>query len=145
MFKHILLPTDGSAISTSAISNCVAFSKEIGASITGLHVLPEFHAVTYQAEMLIDTSEQFEKDFVARAKQYLLEIELAAKEAGVACSTFYVTNDHPYEEIIKAAQQRQCDLIMMASHGRKGVKALLMGSETQKVLTHSQIPVLVYR
>lgn len=145
MFKHILLPTDGSDISKSAISYCIAFAKEIGARITGLHVLPEFHTVTYHTEMLIDTSEQFEKEFLTHAKQYLAQIERAASEAGVACSTYYVTNDHPYEEIIKAAQQRECDLIMMASHGRKGVRALLMGSETQKVLTHSQIPVLVYR
>lgn len=145
MFKHILIPTDGSANSTTAISASIAFARETGARVTGLYVLPEFHAFTAQTEMLIDTGEQFKKDCLARAQQYLAAIEVAAKEAGVPCSTLNVTNDHPYEEIIKVAQDKQCDLIAMASHGRKGVKGLLMGSETQKVLTHSQIPVLVYR
>lgn len=145
MFKHILLPTDGSATSTSAIKSGIAFAKESGAKVTGLHVIPEFQVFTYQTEMLGDTREQFERESIVQAKKYLAEIESAAKEAGVTCDTLYVTSENPHEEIIKTAQDRGCDLITMASHGRKGVKRLFLGSETQKVLTLSQIPVLVFR
>ncbi|MGS0740285.1 universal stress protein [Glaciimonas sp. GG7] len=145
MFKHILLPTDGSAASNSAIQKCIAFAKSSGAAVTGMHVIPAFHIFTYQVEMLEDTREQFKKQCIVEVNEYLARIDIAAKRAGVQCDTFYVSSDHPYEEIIKAAKDKHCDLIAMASHGKKGMKGLLMGSETQKVLMHSQIPVLVYR
>lgn len=145
MFKHILIPTDGSSISRTAVLNGIAFAKEIGAKVTGLHVVPEYHVFTYETEMLEDTREQYAKDMAAYTEKYLAEIETIAKEAGVACETLQLTSDYPYEAIIKAAQDQGCDMIAMASHGRKGMKGLLLGSETQKVLTHSQIPVLVFR
>lgn len=145
MFKHILFPTDGSEASQNAIRKCVLFAKEIGASLTGLHVIPEFHVVTYQTEMLEDTQAQFENDCVLRAKHYLSEVSNVAKEYGVNCETAYLTGDHPFDVIVQLAQQKNCDLIAMASHGRQGLKGILMGSETQKVITHSKIPVLVFR
>lgn len=145
MYKHLLLPTDGSPSSDAAVKNCVQFAKEIGAKITGFHAIPEFHVFTYHTEMLEDTKERFLQDCKIQAKQYLAVIETAAKEAGVACDTVITVSDHPYEEIIRTAEERECDLIAMASHGRKGVKGFLMGSETQKVLSHSRIAVLVYR
>lgn len=145
MFKHILLPTDGSAASEDAIRKCMQFAKETGAQVTGFHVTPEFHIFTYQAEMLEDTREEFRKDSEAQAHKFLDAIESAAREAGVPCKVTFTPSDHPYEAIIDAARENKCDLIAMASHGRKGIKGMLMGSETQKVLTHSQIPVLVYR
>lgn len=145
MFKHILIPTDGTEASKNAIQNCIVFAKEIGARVTGLHVIPEFHIFTYQPEMLEDTRQQFAKDAMAQAKKYLTDIEDMAKKAGVPCDTIYMVNDQPYEVIIKIAEEKKCDLITMASHGRKGFKGFLLGSETQKVLTHSQIPVLVLR
>lgn len=145
MFKHILVPTDGSEISKRVIRDCIAFAKEIGAEVTGLNVIPEYSVYAYQAEILIDTREQFINECIDYANEYLGDIQEAAKEAGVKCDTFYITSDYPYAAIIQAAQEKKCDLIAMASHGRKGVKGLLLGSETQKVLTHSQIPVLVYR
>jgi len=145
MFKHILIPTDGSETSKSMVGDCIAFAREIGAGITGLHVVAEYPIYAYQAEMLPDTRERFEQECVDLAHEYLNGIKKAAAEAGVSCDTFYVVSDQPYAAIIKAAQDKHCDLIAMASHGRKGVKGLLLGSETQKVLTHSQIPVLVYR
>lgn len=145
MFKHILLPTDGSAASEDAVRKCMQFAKEIGATVTGFHVMPEFHVFTYQAEMLEDTSEEFKRESEAYAQKYLGVVESAAGEAGVRCKVASAVSDHPYEAIIDAASKHGCDLIVMASHGRKGIKGLLMGSETQKVLTHSQIPVLVYR
>lgn len=145
MYKHILLPTDGSALSDAAINNCVKFAKEIGARITGLHVIPEFHVFTYHTEMLEDTKERFLEDCRTHAKQFLGVLETAAKEAGVPCDTVIEVSDDPYKEIIRIAQERACDLIAMASHGRKGIQGFLIGSETQKVLSHSQIAVLVFR
>ena len=145
MFKHLLLPTDGSELSEIAIQKGIQFAKEINARVTGFHVLPEFHVFTYRTEMLEETREEFTRDARTRAAQYLSVIEKTATQAGVRCSTGYTTSAHPYEAIIRAAEENGCDLIMMASHGRRGVQALLIGSETHKVLTHSKIPVLVYR
>ncbi|WP_136417104.1 universal stress protein [Herbaspirillum sp. ST 5-3] len=145
MFKHILLPTDGSEASEDAIKKCIQFAKDIGAKVTGFHVTPQYHLFTYQAEMLEDTKEQFMQAAKVHAATYLAVIEDAARQAGVPCAVAYVSSDHPYEAIIDGAKEHHCDLIAMASHGRKGVKGILMGSETHKVLTHSQIPVLVYR
>ena len=145
MFTHILLPTDGSKLSEAAVQRGIEFAKGINAKVTGFHVAPEFHVFTYKAEMLEDPKGQFARDCRSHAEQYLGFIEKAAKDAGVACDTVYVTHDQPYEAIIEAAAKNGCDLIMMASHGRRGVQGVVIGSETQKVLTHSKIPVLVYR
>jgi nucleotide-binding universal stress UspA family protein len=145
MFKHILIPTDGSNLSEAAIRKGMEFAKDIRARVTGMYAMPEFHVFTYRTEMLEDTKSQFEEDCMKHAQQYLSLIDQAAKAAGVQCDTVSVSTDHPYQEIIETANKRGCDLILMASHGRRGVQGMLLGSETQKVLTHSRIPVLVYR
>lgn len=145
MFKHLLLPTDGSAASEEMIHKCMQFASESGAQVTGLHVTPEFHFMTYRTGMLEGTPEQFKDDSEELAMKYLSVIDNAAREAGVPCTVTWTANDHPFEAIIQTASEHGCDLIVMASHGRKGMKGVLMGSETQKVLTHSRIPVLVYR
>ncbi len=145
MFKHILLPTDGSELSAAAIQQGVRFAKSIGARVTGLSVMPLQHPFSYETAIPVDALEQAAKRCKELAETYLAAIEKAAREAGVACEVVYEKNDYPYEAIIRVAKQKGCDLIMMASHGRRGVGALLIGSETQKVLTHSKIPVLVYR
>ena len=145
MFKHLLLPTDGSALSEAAILKGVQFAKSISARVTGFSVIPEPHYFFYETEIPAKVREQSAQQYKAQAQKFLAVIEGAAKEADVPCETVYEVNNQPYEAIIKAAEQKGCDLIMMASHGRRGVKALLLGSETQKVLTHSKIPVLVYR
>ncbi len=145
MFKHVLLPTDGSQLSEAAIQAGVEFAKSIGAKVTAFYAMPKFHMLTYQTEMLTDTKEQFARDCQAHADRFLAVAVQAAKAAGVPCETALQTSDHPYEAIIATAKEKDCDLIMMASHGRSGVQAFLLGSETQKVLAHSRIPVLVYR
>lgn len=145
MFTHLLLPTDGSPLSEMAIRNAVELAKSIHAKVTGFYVMPRFHLFTYRTEMLEETKEQYARDSRAHAHKYLAAIETAANEAGVPCETAYTTSDHPYEAIVKAAEERHCDLIAMASHGRKGVQGIVLGSETNKVLTHTRIPVLVYR
>jgi nucleotide-binding universal stress UspA family protein len=145
MFTQILLPTDGSDLSERAVLAGISFAKEVGAQVVGLTVLPEFHTVTYKAEMLEDTKEEFLASCERQAQQYLKVVSDAAGSAGVPCTVAKAVSDDPYEAILQAAKERKCDLIIMASHGRKGVKGVLLGSETQKVLVHSDIPVLVYR
>ena len=145
MFKHLLLPTDGSELSLAAIREGVRFAKESGAQVTGVSVTPQFHVLTFNTTMIEDTKEVFLAESRAQAQGHLALLKKAADEAGVSCETEVAVSDHPYEAIIRVAEKRGCDLIMMASHGRHGAQALLLGSETQKVLTHTRIPVLVYR
>ena len=145
MFKIILLPTDGSELSEAAVRRGIELAKTLGAKVIGVYVMPEFHIFTYRTEMLEDTRQQYSKDCQDHAVQYLGVIEKAAKEAGISCETVSTTDDHPYAGIIRTAEAHGCDLIVMASHGRRGMQGLLLGSETQKVLTHGRIPVLVCR
>lgn len=145
MYKHVLIPTDGSPLSEMAIRQGVAFAKRINARVTGLTVSPTFHAFRVDPIMLTDTGEQYEKHCEERAQQDLRIVTDAATVAGVPCDVLHVMADHPYEAIINTARRQGCDLIFMASHGRKGISALVLGSETVKVLTHTKIPVLVCR
>ena len=106
---------------------------------------PEFHALTTDTDMLEQTRDEYLAASRARGQRLLDEVEASARDAGVPCSSVQVVSDDPYEAIIASARDRLCDLIVMASHGHKGIKGLLLGSETQKVLVHSMIPVLVHR
>ena len=145
MFKHQLLPTDGSKLSESMIHKAIAFARDADAQVTAIHVIEPFHTFSLRAEMLEESGERYERDSQARATHYLAMVKRLAGENGVACDVICATNDHPYEAIVAAAQRSECDLIMMASHGRNALSAALIGSETQKVLSHCRIPVLVYR
>jgi nucleotide-binding universal stress UspA family protein len=145
MYKHILVPTDGSALSARAIEQAIGLAKSVGAKVSGMTVSIPFHVFALDPMMVSDTAEQYKKDCEDRAEKFLGAITVAAKAAGVQCEVAHVTADHPYEGIIDTATVRGCDLIFMASHGRKGVAGLILGSETRKVLTHSKIPVLVCR
>ena len=145
MFKHLLLPTDGSELSLTAIRQGVRFAKESHARVTGVCVTPEFHVMTFNTTMIEDTKEAFLAESRAQAEANLAPLKKAADAEGVPCDTEVAVSDHPYEAIIRVAEDKGCDLIMMASHGRRGAQALLLGSETQKVLTHTRIPVLVHR
>lgn len=145
MFKHLLLPTDGSELSLAAVRHGVRFAKECGAHVTGVSVTPQFHVLTFNTTMIEDTKEVFLAESHAQAQRNLAQLKKAADDAGVSCDTEIAVSDHPYEAIVRVAETAGCDLIMMASHGRHGAQALLLGSETQKVLTHTRIPVLVYR
>ncbi|MEF7612785.1 universal stress protein [Aquincola sp. MAHUQ-54] len=145
MFKHILVPTDGSPLSEGAALRSVQFARALGARITALHVSPEFHVLSYRAEVLEDTRDEYERDSQAHADRYLAFVTKAASESGIACDTVRCVNDHVYECILDEARRRGCDCIAMASHGRRGVAGMLLASQTQLVLTHSAIPVLVWR
>lgn len=145
MYKHILIPTDGSALSETTVKQGVTLAKALQAKVTGMTVSLPFHTFALDPLMVSDTPAQYEKDVEARAVKYLAFIEETAKGAGVPCVVEHVLAEHPYQAIIDTARSRGCDLIFMASHGRRGMSALVLGSETVKVLTHSKIPVLVCR
>lgn len=147
MFKHILVPTDGSQLSTDTVKRAISFAKEAGAKITFFFAKPDYPVAFYGEGALIDptTPEKFAEMADRQASEILAACEGLAKAEGVACGVLATTNEVPYEAIIDAAERSGCDLIFMASHGRRGISGLLLGSETQKVLTHSKVPVLVYR
>jgi nucleotide-binding universal stress UspA family protein len=145
MFRHILIPTDGSERAEKAIRYGVALAKEQGAKITALTVSRPFHVVTLEPGMLADTHAVYAKHVAERTKKFLDVVSEAAKTAGVTCDTLSVEHEHAYQSIIDTARNRECDLIIMASHGRGGMSAIVLGSQTLKVLTHSKVPVLVYR
>lgn len=147
MFKHILVPTDGSTLSLRAAKNAVRFAKVHGARITAFYAAPEYHpniAGDYLPANFVPLG-VFQTQIKKSAERYLDQVKKLAEVGGVACTGFYVTDDSPHQAIIKAAKARKCDLIFMASHGRSGLEGLLIGSETNKVLTHCKLPVLVYR
>ena len=145
MFKHILFPTDGSELSEKAIRTTVALAKSMSASVTGLTVSEPFHVLATDPVMVTDTEDVYRARCEKRAKQYLDAIKKAAESAGVVFAGLHLFSDQPYTAIISTASAQGCDLICMASHGRRGISALVLGSETVKVLTHSKIPVLVWR
>ncbi|MGZ8231637.1 MAG: universal stress protein [Burkholderiales bacterium] len=147
MFKHILIPTDGSALSERAIASAIRFAGSIGARVTGLHVAAGGGVSPLERCLRGDahTRSRLKALFAEQAKRYLEVIESAAKKAGIRSECLCVTGDAPFQEILKTAENRRCDLIYMASHGKAGPSALLLGSETAKVLIHSRTPVLVHR
>ena len=144
MFKHILVPTDGSELSQKAVDGAVALAKSLGASITA-YVCTESYPYMPVSEFVVETPLSFKERVDAQAEAALLGVQQAAKSAGVACDSDRTEHAVPYMGIIEAAQRHGCDLILMASHGRRGLSGVLLGSETQKVLTHTTIPVLVFR
>ena len=147
MFKNILIPTDGSKLSMKAIKSGVVFAKSIEAQITGCYVVEPFQPYYFGDYIPPDmpTPKEFERHAREAGEKYLGQIETAAHAAGLKYRGSVVMADTPYAGIIDAAKKGRCDLIFMASHGRSGLSGMLLGSETHKVLTHSKIPVLVYR
>jgi len=145
MYSNILIPTDGSELAGKAVRHGIALAKRIGAKTTALTVLPPFHMFTTDAQMLEDTPAQYKVRLQAHAEKTLGAVAQAAQTSSVACETVHVEHEHPYQAIIDTADSNGCDLIVMASHGRHGISAIVLGSETVKVLTHSKIPVLVHR
>lgn len=147
MFKHILVPVDGSQLSMDTVKRAVDFSAETGARMTFFYAKPEYPVAFYGEGALIDptTPEKFASMAEQQAQAILGKCAEMANAESVPCDIRSSTRDVPYEAIIDAAETAGCDMIFMASHGRRGISGLLLGSETQKVLTHSKIPVLVYR
>jgi nucleotide-binding universal stress UspA family protein len=147
MFQRILIPTDGSNVARKAIKAGVVLAKELGAGIVGYHAVEPLERVYYVQGAGIRPADvrALDKRLRELGEQHLAEIRKAAKSAGVACETLLTSPAAPFQGIIAAARKENCDMIFMSSHGRGKLASLLLGSVTQKVLTHSKIPVLVYR
>ena len=145
MYKNILIPTDASKLADKAVRHGIALAKALGAKITALTVSQPFHVFTAVPQIIEDTREEYKKRIEGYTATTLEAVNSAAKVAGVACDTIHVEHEHPYQAIVDTARSKGCDLIVMASHGRSGVSAIVLGSETIKVLTHSKTPVLVHR
>jgi len=145
MFKHILIATDGSELSDRAIRLGVDVAKAVGAKVTAVMALRHIPALYYDVAGMGIPNERLEQNAGEFAKRCLAVASDAATAAGVECKTVSVTHEQPYQAIIDAATDNKCDLIVMASHGRSGASAMLLGSETSKVLAHAKVPVLVSR
>jgi nucleotide-binding universal stress UspA family protein len=150
MYKHILVPTDGSPLSAEAVKQAVMLARPIGAKLTVMHVMPNYEAFVNERYNVLPAlaapvKKKYQEEFAAASKKILDDACAKVPAAGIECAKVSVTGESPYEAIIKQAAKSKCDLIMMASHGRRGLKGVLLGSETQKVLTHSKIPVLIVR
>ncbi|MGE8656358.1 MAG: universal stress protein [Achromobacter sp.] len=145
MYKHILIPTDGSPLSSQALVNSLALAKSLGAKATILTVEEPFHVFAMGAAQVAHSLNEYQDQIRVQAERLLSAAATQAREAGVPCETLRATHEDPYRAIIDTAHERHCDLIAMASHGRRGMAAVVLGSQTQKVLAHSTTPVLVYR
>ena len=148
MFTSILVPTDGGPLSRKATRAAATLAKSNKAKVTSIYVTPPFHmVVAYDVYVPPDllTAENYDAAVAKSAAKVLAQAEKVCREHGVSWEGMHVSNDSPYQAIIAAAKRRRCDLILMASHGRRGLSSLLLGSETSKVLLHSKIPVLVVR
>jgi nucleotide-binding universal stress UspA family protein len=148
MYKNILIPTDGSKLSNKAVKTALGLAKSLGAKATVFYATAEYPSPVYSEGAVFTsyvTRAEYNKSQAEAAQKVLAGIEKLAVAAGVTLATEHAASNSPFESILKVATKRKCDLIVMASHGRSGVAALLLGSETQKVLTHSKVPVLVVR
>ena len=145
MFKNILVPTDGSAPSRRALKRAVQLAKEQRARITGFYVGPAWQLPVHAelAPMEIISPKDHAAAVKKTANRILQAVKKAAAAGRVPCRCRHVMGDHAYAEIVNAARRHRCDLIVIASHGRRGILRLLLGSVTGKVLAHSPIPVLV--
>jgi nucleotide-binding universal stress UspA family protein len=147
VFKHILIPTDGSPLSRAAAAAGIELAAKIGARVTGLFAAPAPTPIVYRALLPVGYMTPDEHAELTRraAKKYLDAIDVPARRAAVKCECVRVTDEDPAHAILETARKRRCDLIFMASHGRRGISGALLGSETQKVLHEGRIPVLVSR
>ncbi len=148
MYQHIMVATDGSKLSLKAVKAAAELAAGIGARLTGVYVMPEYQPAVYgEAAMYAGqlSPRKFREAAEREAVAALAKVAKAADDMDIASGSTRVTADKPWDAIIKAARRKKCDLIVMASHGRRGLAGLLLGSETTKVLTHSKIPVLVCR
>lgn len=145
MYEHILIPTDGSPLSAEAVEKSMGLAKQIGAKVTVLTVTEPLRLMSLETSQIARMVAEYEEAASKQGRRILKGADQKAKAFGISCETLAVEHPHPYEAIIATAREKGCDLIAMASHGRRGISAVVLGSETLKVLTHSKMPVLVYR
>ena len=147
MFKNILIPTDGSPLSQKAVVQGVALAKSVGAKVTAFFAAPPATPIVYRDHLPVGyaTPGEHEEMIKKTAAKYLGFVERAATKAGISCESVHVTSDYPEEGILKVAQKKKCDLIVMATHGQGGLRGMFIGRVTQKVLNQAKIPVMVFR
>lgn len=145
MFKSILIPTDGSDLSDKAVRQGLELARSLGSKVVAVHVSAPFHVLAGTLAALTATREEWEQDAAAFNQKVFERVAAMARDLGVACTCVSCTGEHVWQQIIQAADANGCDAICMASHGRRGFVAVMLGSETAKVLTHTKIPVVVLR
>lgn len=148
MYKNILLPHDGSDLSEEAADHAIALARSVGAKLTVMHVVAHRNLVLDEgvsSKLVQKLETDYENLAKKNAEGLLAKVTARAKAGGVECGSLVLVGDSPYREINEKASELGCDLVVMASHGRRGLEGLLLGSETVKLLTHSRIPVLVVR
>lgn len=145
MYTHLLIAVDGSELSDKALRHGLGLAKAVGAKVTVVHVTPPWSSIAIGEVAVMLPPEEYERNMAEASKKLLAREEEAAKALGVPCELIQATEPQPYRAILDAAASKGCDLIVMGSHGRRGIAGLLVGSVTQKTLTHSKVPVLVYR
>lgn len=147
MYKNILLATDGSKLSGKAVTHGLELAKAVGAKVTAFYAAPDYPMPAYADGVVYEpvSRKEYAKLAAQDAEKVLEEVVAAATKAEVECKSTYAIAAAPWEAILDAAKKNKCDAIVMASHGRRGISAVLLGSETQKVLTHSKLPVIVVR
>lgn len=145
MYKHIMVATDGSEIATNAVDQAIALAKGLGAQLSAVMVTEPYEAVAFTETLGVVNSSEYKEKCDAHADKLLSDVTAKAKVAGVECNTIHQDNHWPYAGIIEAAEKSGADLIVVGSHGRRGVEAILVGSQAVKLLTHTKIPTLVVR
>jgi len=147
MYKKILVPTDGTSLSKKAVKSAVELAATVGAEVVAVHVVPHYPASYFEGGLDVSPADvaRTEKQWSEHGQALADEVGKAAEKAGVKAKAITMHSDLVAEALLAAAKKHKCDLIVMASHGRRGIKRLLLGSETQHVLTHGAIPVLVLR
>jgi nucleotide-binding universal stress UspA family protein len=145
MYKHILIATDGSGLAQRAVTRGLTLAKALGAKVIAITVTDMFPTGPYSSIPMPSMIERYEKAEAESAANILSSVSDEATKLGVACATVHVKEQTPAEGILATAREKGCDLIVMASHGRRGVARLLLGSQAQKVVTLSKVPVLIYR
>ena len=147
MYAHLLVPTDGSKLSDKAVAHAIELARVMNGRITAFYASPEAPSAMYAEGVMYPTMSRSEyaKSTQAAAGRIFDRVVKKAAASGVDCATVHVIGASPWEAILAAAKKSKCDAIVMASHGRRGLSALLLGSETVKVLTHGKLPVLVVK
>jgi nucleotide-binding universal stress UspA family protein len=147
MYKHLLVATDGSRLSSKAVTHAIALAQALSANLTAFYASPGYPMPAMADGMAYDPMPKQEYAKIAKkeADRILSAVKVKAEAGGVDCDLLHAIDDAPWQAILAAAKKAKCDAIVMASHGRRGLTALLLGSETQKVLVHSKLPVIVVR
>lgn len=147
MYKKILVATDGSTLSKKAVANAIALAASLGAELVAVKVVPRYPMSYFEGGLALQAAEveRVEAQWATEGQAIVDGVKKTAETNGVKAKAVIAKSDVVSDAIIAAAKKHKCDLVVMASHGRKGVKRLLLGSETQQVLTHSHVPVLVLR